>query len=121
MRICVVGAGYVGLATAVMFGKLGHEVSVADIDDGRVRTVNSGKAPFYEPSLEKELAKLVKTGSLVATTDTMAPSRDAKFVFMCVQTPSMPSGRIDTRPVKKASKRCREGAGSNPPSTRSSS
>ena len=104
MRICVVGAGYVGLATAVMFGKLGHDVSVADIDDTRVRTVNSGKAPFYEPPLEKELAKLVKAGALRATTEVVGSVAAARFVFICVQTPSMPSGRIDTRPVKRASK-----------------
>lgn len=104
MRICVVGAGYVGLATAVMFGKLGHDVSVADIDDTRVRTVNSGKAPFYEPPLEKELARLVKAGALRATTEVVGSVAAARFVFICVQTPSMPSGRIDTRPVKRASK-----------------
>ena len=55
MRICVVGAGYVGLATGVMFGKLGHEVVVADIDPFRVKTVNTGHLPFFEPPLEKEL------------------------------------------------------------------
>ncbi len=104
MRICVVGAGYVGLATAVMFGKLGHEVSVTDIDESRVRVVNSGKAPFYEPPLEKELARLVKAGTLSATTDVTGSVSGARFVFICVQTPSMPSGRIDTRPVKRASK-----------------
>lgn len=104
MRICVVGAGYVGLATAVMFGKLGHDVSVADIDDARVRTVNSGKSPFYEPPLEKELARLVKSGKLIATTETVSSAIGSKSVFICVQTPSLPSGRIDTGPVKAASR-----------------
>ena len=104
MRICVVGAGYVGLATAVMFGKLGHEVSIAEVDPARVKSVNSGKAPFYEPPLEAELAKLVNAGALKATTDTKSSVRDAKFVFICVQTPPLPSGRIDIRPVKKASR-----------------
>jgi len=104
MKICVVGAGYVGLATAVMFGKLGHDVSVADIDDTRVRTVNSGGSPFYEPQLERELAKLVKGRKLKATTEVLRSAIEARFVFICVQTPSLPSGRIDTRPVKSASK-----------------
>ena len=104
MRICVVGAGYVGLATAVMFGKLGHEVVCADIDKGRVASVNSGKLPFYEPPLEKELAKLVRSGSLSAKTDVVRAAADSRFIFICVQTPSMPSGRIDVRPVKNASR-----------------
>ncbi|MCU0860570.1 MAG: UDP-glucose 6-dehydrogenase, partial [Thermoplasmata archaeon] len=104
MRICVVGAGYVGLATAVMFGKLGHDVTVTDVDEARVKTVSSGKAPFYEPLLEKELARLVKAGSLSATTDRRGPVIDSRFVFMCVQTPSLPSGRIDVGPVKRAAR-----------------
>ncbi len=104
MRICVVGAGYVGLATAVMFGKLGHDVTVTDIDPARVKTVNSGKAPFYEPPLEKELAKLVRSGALKASTDRLGPAVSSDMVFICVQTPSLPSGRIDTGPVRSAAR-----------------
>lgn len=104
MRICVLGAGYVGLATSVMFGKLGHEVVCTDIDENRVRTVNSGKSPFYEPPLEKELSKLVRSRRLVATSDASAAIQASKFVFICVQTPSLPSGRIDIRSVKAASR-----------------
>ncbi len=102
MKICVVGAGYVGLATGVMFGKLGHDVICADIDEARVRLVNAGKSPFYEPSLEKELGKLVKSGKLRATTDVLQAAVDSGFVFICVQTPSLPSGRINMAPVKSA-------------------
>ena len=104
MRICVIGAGYVGLATAVMFGKLGHAVVCADIDRARVKMVNSGKLPFFEPQLEKELAKLVKAGRLRAVREVLSAVADANFVFICVQTPSLPSGRIDIRPVKAATR-----------------
>jgi len=103
MRICVIGAGYVGLATGVMFGKLGHQVVCGDIDPARVKTVSSGKLPFYEPPLEKELSKLVKSGRLTATSDCVSAARTSEFVFLCVQTPSLPSGRIDIRSVKNAS------------------
>ena len=102
MRICVIGAGYVGLATAVMFGKLGHDVVCAEVDDRRVRDVNAGRAPFYEPPLEKELTKLVKSGRVSASGDIVRSSTDSKFTFICVQTPSLSSGRIDTRALKSA-------------------
>ena len=102
MRICVIGAGYVGLATSVMFGKLGHKVVVADIDEERVRTVNSGRLPFYEPALEKELARLVKRKSVTATLDVPAACADKRFIFICVQTPSLPDGSIDVRSVEAA-------------------
>jgi UDPglucose 6-dehydrogenase len=115
MRICVVGAGYVGLATGVMFGKLGHEVVVTDIVPSRVKSVNSGELPFYEPPLQRELARLVKAKRMKATKDTEEASSEADVIFLCVQTPSMPSGRIDIGPVKaatrsvaKALKNCRD-------------
>jgi UDPglucose 6-dehydrogenase len=104
MRICVIGAGYVGLATGVMFAKLGHKVTCADIDESRVKYVSSGRLPFHEPPLEKELVKAVKSGMLSATTDTVDAAIDSQAIFICVQTPSLPSGRIDIRPVKAASK-----------------
>ena len=104
MRICVVGAGYVGLATAVMFGKLGHKVVCADVDGRRVREVNAGRAPFYEPALDRELARLVKMGSVIASEDVVGSATDSKFVFICVQTPSLESGNIDVRSLKAASR-----------------
>ncbi len=104
MRICVVGAGYVGLATGVMFAKLGHEVVCADIDRSRVESVNRGKLPFHEPPLEKELTKAIKRNRLCATTDAVKSSRDADVIFICVQTPSMRSGGIALAPVKSACK-----------------
>ena len=104
MRICVIGAGYVGLATGVMFGKLGHEVVCADVDARRVRLVNEGKLPFFEPPLEKELRNLVRRGRLRATDDGVKAAKDADFIFICVQTPSLSSGRIDIGPVKAASR-----------------
>ncbi len=102
MRICVIGAGYVGLATAVMFGKLGHRVACVDIDERRVRDIASGRSPFYEPPLETELAKLVKRGVLTASSDLRGSAKDSKFIFICVQTPSLSSGRIDIRALKAA-------------------
>lgn len=104
MRVCVVGAGYVGLATAVMFGKLGHSVVCADVDNRRVREVSAGRAPFYEPPLEKELAKLVRDGVVTASEDVIGSAISSKFVFICVQTPSLASGRVDTRSLKAASR-----------------
>jgi len=102
MRICVVGAGYVGLATGVMFAKLGHDVICADIDPSRVKSVRGSKLPFHEPPLERELAKAIRRGRLSASTEVVASARDSQVIFICVQTPSMSSGRIDVRPIKSA-------------------
>ena len=102
MRICVIGAGYVGLATGVMFAKLGNDVVCADIDEGRVKSVRSGKLPFHEPELERELKKAVSRKKLTATTDTVSAAKSSQAIFICVQTPSMASGRIALGPVRSA-------------------
>ena len=88
----------------MMFGKLGHNVTCVDLDLRRVRDINSGKSPFYEPPLEAELTRLVKRGSLKASTDLKSSAVDSKFIFVCVQTPSLSSGRIDIRALKSASR-----------------
>ncbi len=76
----------------------------ADIDGRRVKDVNAGRAPFYEPPLEKELAQLVKKGAVKASKDVVGSSAGARFTFICVQTPSLGSGRIDIRALKSASR-----------------
>ncbi len=86
----------------MMFGKLGHYVVCADIDARRVQTVNRGELPFYEPPLEKELRRLVRRRTLKATDDVAGSVRNSDMIFICVQTPSLPSGRIDIGPVKAA-------------------
>jgi len=104
MRICVVGAGFVGLATGVMLAKLGHGVTCVDIDSARVNAVNAGRSPFYEPHLERELARQVRQGRLEAVTKLSGPAARAEFIFLCVQTPSKKSGSIDIRSVTAASR-----------------
>ncbi|WP_251142502.1 MULTISPECIES: hypothetical protein [unclassified Streptomyces] len=48
-RIAVFGAGYIGLVTGACFAELGHRVVVRDIQPERIRLLNSGDVPFFEP------------------------------------------------------------------------
>src|SRR5215510_11913331 len=52
MHLFLVGAGHVGLVTAVGLAKLGHRVTVADIDERRIGRLSEGIPPIYEPGLE---------------------------------------------------------------------
>ena len=54
MELFVVGAGYVGLTTAVGFAQLGHRVTVHDIDAGRIESLQAGRVPIFEPGLEDD-------------------------------------------------------------------
>jgi UDPglucose 6-dehydrogenase len=53
MNICVIGTGYVGLVTGVVFADLGNDVVCVDKDDAKVARLRAGDMPIYEPGLEE--------------------------------------------------------------------
>ena len=100
MQIAVVGLGYVGLVTAVCMARLGQRVVGLDTDAAKLRALESGEAPFYEPGLSGELNQ--ETERLTFTGDPAVALRDADVVLICVGTPSLPSGEADLRAVMAA-------------------
>lgn len=103
MRISVIGTGYVGLVSGVGFAAKGHDVICVDIDKKKVETINKGRSPIYEEGLEELLEKLVKSGKIKATTDTVNAIHDTDITFICVGTPSREDGSSDLTYVKHAS------------------
>jgi len=86
MRISVIGCGYLGAVHAAGMAKLGHQVVGIDIDESKIADLAQGKAPFFEPGLEKLLLEVQATGRLSFTTD-MAAAEGSKAHFICVGTP----------------------------------
>ena len=68
-NICVVGTGYVGLVTGVCFADLGNEVFCLDINENRIKDLQAGKMPIYEPGLEEIVERNVKAKRLFFTTN----------------------------------------------------
>ena len=101
MHLFLVGAGPVGLVTAAGFARLGHDVTVADIDEARIAGLRLGRSPIYEPGLEDALREGVSQGRLDYTTD-LAPPPDASFSIVCVGTPTGPDGPLATDQVERA-------------------
>jgi GDP-mannose 6-dehydrogenase len=93
-RIAVAGLGYVGCVTAACLSSLGHKVVGVDRDSNKVRAVNEGRAPFYEPGLEEIVRECAAEGRLSATTDIVAALAEADIVLVCVGTPSEKSGNF---------------------------
>ena len=52
-KISVIGAGYVGLCTAVGFSSKGYSVISSDVDEEKAKKINQGIPPFHEPGLQK--------------------------------------------------------------------
>ncbi|MEU8488659.1 NAD-binding protein [Streptomyces sp. NPDC048641] len=56
-RVAVFGAGYIGLVAGACFAELGHQVTIRDIQPERIRLLNAGDVPIYEPGLGDMLAR----------------------------------------------------------------
>jgi UDPglucose 6-dehydrogenase len=101
--ISVVGAGYVGLCTAVGFASKGYNVIACDIDEEKMNRINNGIPPFHEPGLEERLSQSIKSGlfkGIVGQFDTVISQTDLTFV--AVGTPSRPDGSIDLKFIESA-------------------
>jgi UDPglucose 6-dehydrogenase len=99
MHLFLIGAGHVGLVTAVGLARLGHRVTVADIDATRIEGLQRGVAPIYEPGLEGAIGELLATASLAFTT-ALTPPDDARFSIVTVSTPTGPDGPLSTTNVE---------------------
>jgi UDPglucose 6-dehydrogenase len=100
-KIGVVGAGYVGLTSAVCFSELGHEVIAFDVDVSKINQLNSGVIPIYEKGLEDLLNKNLANKRLKFEID-VTKLAECDFVFLCVPTPQDTDGAADLSYVLKA-------------------
>jgi UDPglucose 6-dehydrogenase len=101
VHLFLLGAGHVGLVTAVGFARLGHRVTVADLDVARIAALNDGRPPVFEPGLTEAIAAGRSDGTLAFTTE-LDPPPDARFTFVCVNTPTGPDGPLSTVHVEAA-------------------
>src|SRR3989442_1563960 len=69
MQVTVIGTGYVGLVTGACLANLGHSVTCLDVDKAKVRSLQSGQIPIYEPDLDRLVAEQVGAGRLGFVTD----------------------------------------------------
>lgn len=103
-RLAVIGCGPVGLVTAACFANRGHIVVAADIDREKVRALEQGGLPFYEPGLEEMVRRTMAAERLRFTVEVAEAARAADVVFVCVGTPSQPDGSADLRQVETVSR-----------------
>jgi len=104
MKLTVVGAGYVGLTTAVCFAHLGNEVMVVEKLPEKVQVLKEGKVPFYEPGLEEMLKENLSLGRLFFTTDLKEGLDFSDVIFICVGTPQRPDGSADLSQVEEVAR-----------------
>ena len=87
MKICMVGAGYVGLVSAACFADFGWNVTCVDKDEDRVARLKKGEIPIYEPGLDELVARNVAAGRMHFLTSLREGVQGADVVFLAVGTP----------------------------------
>jgi UDPglucose 6-dehydrogenase len=99
MKIAVVGTGYVGLVAGACLAENGNEVVCVDKDPAKVRLLQRGKIPIYEPGLEELVRRNRSEKRLTFTTGLDRGVRNSQFVFIAVGTPTGEDGAADLQHV----------------------
>ncbi|BBH54046.1 UDP-glucose dehydrogenase family protein [Fluviispira sanaruensis] len=99
MNICLIGAGYVGLVSAVCFAEMGHNVICVDKDEHKISLLNQGIVPIYEPGLLELMNINVEAGRLYFTENISEAIKESLFIFIAVGTPQDEDGSADLRHV----------------------
>lgn len=99
MKIAVVGSGYVGLVAGACFAENGNEVICIDKDATKVRTLQRGQIPIYEPGLEELVKRNRAEKRLTFTTDLPRATKNSQIIFIAVGTPTGEDGSADLQHV----------------------
>jgi UDPglucose 6-dehydrogenase len=100
MRVCVIGTGYVGLVTGVCLAHIGHDVLCIDVNEEKVKLMQSGQSPIFEPGLSELMKSSMTAGHLQFSTDLKQGVEHGEILFIAVGTPALPTGESDTRYVE---------------------
>ena len=97
MKIAVVGTGYVGLVTGTCFAETGNHVTCIDINEEKVKQMQAGIIPIYEPGLEDLFKRNTEEGRLDFTTSLQEGIAGAKVIFLALPTPPGADGSADLK------------------------
>ncbi|UCD37821.1 MAG: UDP-glucose/GDP-mannose dehydrogenase family protein [Fidelibacterota bacterium] len=99
MKVSIIGTGYVGLVTGACFAHMGNQVTCVDIDEDKIKQLNRGIPPIYEPGLKELLENNLTEKRLAFSTDTAEAVRNSEIVFIAVGTPMDDDGSADLQYV----------------------
>ena len=109
MKLCMIGAGYVGLVSGVCFSDLGNEVICVDKDLNKIENLKKGIIPIYEPGLDELVLKNFNNKRLKFSTNLKESVLKSDIIFICVGTPTKKnSNSADLSQVYNAVKEIRD-------------
>jgi len=99
MKLCIIGTGYVGLVTGTCFANLGNDVICVDKNQERIKCLQGGKIPFFEPGLKELVSLNKKAGRLKFSLDLASSVQCSEVIFIAVSTPAKETGEADISAV----------------------
>lgn len=99
MKIAIVGTGYVGLVTGTCLSEVGFEVVCVDVNEQKIKLLQNGGCPIYEPGLEDMLRNNIRAKRLTFTTSLASVIDEVDVIFSAVGTPPDEDGSADLRYV----------------------
>ncbi len=104
MRLTIIGSGYVGLVSGACFAEMGNNVTCVDIDREKIKQLEDGVIPIYEPGLAPMVHKNIERNNLTFSTSLKQSIQDASIVFIAVGTPMGDDGSADLQYVLSVAK-----------------
>jgi UDPglucose 6-dehydrogenase len=104
MKLTIIGSGYVGLTTGTCFADVGHQVLCVDNDERKVKSLQEGKIPIYEPGLEPLVRKNVAAKRLRFSSSIEEGVDHGEVLFIAVPTPPQDDGSVDLSFVEKVAR-----------------
>jgi UDPglucose 6-dehydrogenase len=104
MKLTLIGTGYVGLVTGACFAEVGHQVVCVDNDIAKVKLLQSGGFPIYEPGLEEFVKRNVAADRLAFTSSTAEGVQKSDVIFIAVPTPPQPDGSVDLSFIERVAR-----------------
>lgn len=104
MNLTIIGSGYVGLTTGTCFAEMGHHVICVDNNAEKIRTLQSGSIPIYEPKLEELVKKNVAVGRLEFSPSIADSIAESEVIFIAVPTPPNTDGSVDLTYIEKVAR-----------------
>lgn len=104
MDLAIIGSGYVGLVTGACFADVGHNVICVDNDAQKIKQLQAGEVPIYEPGLEEIIHRNVSAHRLRFTGSIQEGVENSQIVFIAVPTPQQPDGDVDLSILEKVAR-----------------
>ena len=104
MKITVIGTGYVGLVSGACLAEVGNDVLCLDVDPAKIKILEEGGIPIYEPGLQEMVKRNLAAGRLHFTTDIERAAHFGTVQFIAVGTPPNEDGSADMQYVIAAAR-----------------